>query len=313
MERKIHSSQSAGNEQADDGRRRRERIIDDWELYSGLAAAGLALVGHLLGVEVHLLSVTVVLIALYFLRTLRHERYQREQTQLLRSILSIAGSMRQDLLDDIRALQSCSSLASIQARLADALISRRWEEINEALIRLANGSILIRNRKDVFEYKRMALDLLRPGDSFLSTVTPIDMDDMTYTSPGFAAYQQAMLDLQSRSIADLRRLYIFRDEAQREAPTHQNHMQRLAAGGVQVRTIVLARFSGGADRDRVAHADYAIFGERYVARLDPSSGQSAIDTSSDIIGAARKDFESLWREGLDVPGPPSGGRLLTRV
>lgn len=303
----------------------------EWDAIVGLFAALLALLIHWLhiGAEDLLLQIAVGLIALLFLRSLRQERRTKQAfTQvrrslgLLRSIrdklaqqesitndIHSAANVRLALLQNIEAKQVtqqhlkthnlCFQIEQIEQSLANTLINTKWEETRENIENLAQGRIIVRNRADIFTYKEKGLNLLGKGEQFRSTVIPMDLDPpAAYEDDHFEGYQERMFKLADRSRSEkdsVRRLYIFRDQQQFEEPRHRAHMQLMADHHVEVRYLILSRnVQSENQRDRVAHADYAIFGERFYAQFDTTRRRSVIDTDQNRIAEAIRHFESLW-------------------
>lgn len=310
-------------------------LAAEWDTIAGLVAAAFALTAHWLHITSKdlLLPIAVGLIALLFIRSLRRERrttqafyeVNKSLNLLLRiweklaqqeSIVNhdhVAANERLALLRSIEAKQVTKQdlkthnlsfqIDRIEQSLANTLIKTKWEETRENIENLAHGRILVPNRADIFTYKEKALDQLGKGEQFRSTVIPMDLDEpVAYEDDHFEGYQTKMFEFAAGSRGEnrVRRLYIFRDQQQFDVPKHWEHMQLMADHDVEVRYLILSlHVKREENRDRIAHADYAIFGELFYARFDPDKRLSVIDTDQNRIANAIEDFKRLWDRAVN--------------
>jgi hypothetical protein len=296
----------------------------------GLVAAGFAVALHLFHItsDELLLPIAVLLIALLFIRSLRRERRTTEAFDEVNKSLNLLQRISEKLAqqesisnhDHVVANERLALLRSIEAKqvtkqdlkthnlsfqidrieqsLANTLIKTKWEDTRESIENLAQGRILVPNCADIFAYKEKALDQLGKDEQFRSTVIPMDLDEpVAYEDDHFEGYQTKMFEFAAGSHGEnrVRRLYIFRDQQQFDVPRHREHMQLMADHDVDVRYLILSHnVQREENRDRIAHADYAIFGELFYARFDPDKRLSVIDTDKDRIAKAIEDFKKLW-------------------
>lgn len=321
----------------------------EWEAITGLVAVAVILLSHLLNklhvlheaVEPHMLPLTLFLLALLFIRVLRREPEARRTLKVARSGVRVARDIRGKLAEVQAGGSAVRSLAQenhdlllelkedmptrqqlrmhdlslrlhrIEESATNSLIKKSWEQMRHDIEELANGRIVVRAREDIFDFKQKGLEELAAGEHFLSTVTPADLVEPTYTHEYFAKYKQGMFRLARRTGPEqvfVRRLYIFKHREQMDDRGHRQHMEEMARHGVEVRYLLLEEnFGNQRDRDKVEHEDYAIFGHRFYAQFDMTNDYSVIETDQPRIDDAVSRFEMLWKRAAGQTIPPAAG------